>query len=302
MRIHFSNVNFSSRSGPNSFASRLAEELTSRGHDIVGWQDVYDAALIFIEPSTHIRDDARTIQRLDGIWFKPGEFHAKNRLIKKTYESCDHVIFQSEFDKNMSEHYWGIRPNTVIRNGIKMGPTNLTFSISKSPETRIFVCSANWHPQKRLSENVRLYRQVRTENDILLVMGSTPDTDLREDLSEMYLGSLSHDECLAVFDKADWMIHLAWLDHCPNVVVESLSRGCPVICAADGGTKELVAGGNGVILPEYNEYKFQLTDYDSPPRVNMEGFEIPEPPTIDTSRFDIKIAADRYEKVLKGEM
>ena len=49
MRIHFDNVNFSSRSGPNTFASRLATVLTERGHEIVNYNEDHDVVLVFIE-------------------------------------------------------------------------------------------------------------------------------------------------------------------------------------------------------------------------------------------------------------
>jgi glycosyltransferase involved in cell wall biosynthesis len=54
-----------------------------------------------------------------------------------------------------------------------------------------------------------------------------------------------------VFAVADWMIHLAWADHCPNVVVEALSQGTPIICGEVGGTKEMIAhGAYGVVLKD----------------------------------------------------
>ena len=51
MKIHFDNVNFSSRSGPNSFALRLAKELTRLGHQISLDCISCDLSLVFIEPS-----------------------------------------------------------------------------------------------------------------------------------------------------------------------------------------------------------------------------------------------------------
>ena len=54
---------------------------------------------------------------------------------------------------------------------------------------------------------------------------------------------------LQVFSAADWMIHLAWLDHCPNSVVVGMSQGCGIICASSGGTYEAV-GKNGIVVQE----------------------------------------------------
>ena len=96
------------------------------------------------------------------------------------------------------------------------------------------------------------------------------------------------------------MIHLAWLDHCPNVVVEALSRGCPVICTDSGGTSELV-GRNGIVIPETVRYNFELLDYDNPPPLGV-GIQIPEKIKVDNSDLDIRKVAKQYEGVLAGDI
>ena len=101
MKIHFSNVNFSSSSGPNSFGGRLAQELALRNYQIVDKDEDYDIFLCFIEPASVPDQKARFIHRLDGIWFKPAQFKTHNVNIKSAYNKCDHVIWQSNFDKNM---------------------------------------------------------------------------------------------------------------------------------------------------------------------------------------------------------
>ena len=298
MKIHFSNVNFSSSSGPNSFASRLANQLTIDGHDIVGCNDSYAAALVFIEPASKLDGNARIVQRLDGIWFKPDQFHTHNVGIKRAYNDSDYIIWQSKFDKDMTCHHWGSRPGDVIHNGIKIKEPSTSFSIEKEEGTRFFVCSANWHRQKRLSENVRLYRKLRSEKDFLFVMGSNVDVQLRQDLHEFYLGNLTHDQCLSVYRKADWMIHLAWLDHCPNVVVESLSQSCPVICTDSGGTMEIVKE-NGIIVNESEKYNFELVDYDNPYKLNIPFLKLRNI-EVDNSYLDIGNVAQKYIQALTG--
>jgi len=64
------------------------------------------------------------------------------------------------------------------------------------------------------------------------------------------------------------MIHLSWRDHCPNVVVEALSQGCPIICTSSGGTKEIVKD-NGIIIDDINDNHIDpyIFDYDNPPHL-----------------------------------
>lgn len=298
MRIHFSNVNFSSNSGPNSFAYRLADQLTKMGHEIVGPDTLYDSMLIFIEPSTTPKPGVRTVHRLDGIWFKPDQFETHNKLIKWAYDNSDHVIWQSDFDKKMTNKWWGNRPGSVIHNGISFKDVNPNsdFLSWRKNHDRVFVCSASWHRQKRLKENIEFFQKNSRENDALLVLGKNPDHVVKSK-NIFYLGNINHENCLEVFSQADWMIHLAWLDHCPNVVVEALSQGCPVICTDSGGTAEIVKS-NGVILKENNPYNFELADYDNPYELNIPELNL-EKPKMSFDYLNIEKVAEKYISVLR---
>ena len=306
MKIYFDNIDFSSSSGPNSFAHRLASEITKNNKiEIVGQKDDYDVFLCFIEPTHRPAKNSKFYQRLDGIWFKPEQFDSHNKLIKWAYDNCDGVIWQSQFDKGMTEHHWGKRSGTVIHNGIEILKSQ---SIDKSifgDCEQLFVCSANWHPQKRLEDNIRLFRKILKTypKSTLAIMGkfavpeltriAEKDHELASCFNRLRItGDLQHSQCLEIFATADWMIHLAWLDHCPNVVVESLSQNCPVICASEGGTKEIV-GPNGIIMQDA-PYNFELTDYDKPPSLNFDNFVLPSRIEVDSSHLMIENVAKSY--------
>lgn len=301
MKIHFSNVDFRSSTGPNTFAQRLANSLRRRGYDIVSQDNEYDVFLAFIEPASIPKPGTKIIQRLDGIWFKPEEFHEKNQNIKWLYDRSNSIVWQSNFDKKMTEKYWGERSGKVIHNGIEIKSVTISDPVLKKireQSDRIFVCSASWHRQKRLKENIEFYLKNRRQNDTLLVLGKNPDF-LVEGYNIFYLGQCSHETCLQIYSASDWMIHLAWLDHCPNVVVEAMSQGCPVICTDSGGTQEIV-GRNGIILREDTPYDFSLLDYDSPYSIsshlriqNLDKLEV------NFESIDIEKVCDQYEEIIK---
>jgi glycosyltransferase involved in cell wall biosynthesis len=247
--------------------------LIESGHEV----ELYDGrnadvSIIFIEPSGNPLAK-KVVQRLDGIWFSPSEFETKNSKIKSLYQRADGVIWQSEFDKGMITNWWGNpKSGTVIRNGINT-PEIKKFQIPALEQIRqqyemLFVCSANWHPQKRLMTNVELYKHLRSfySSAALIVLGSNPTKVA--DPHIFYAGSQPHEVCLEIFSASNWMLHTAWLDHCPNTVVEALSQGTPVICSEHGGTKELVQG-YGIVLKENSKYNFELTDYDNPPILDV---------------------------------
>ena len=304
MKIHFSNVDFSSSSGPNTFGIRLANELTKKGYDIVNHNDHYDIFLCFIEPASKPRKGAKFIHRLDGIWFKPEEYHTHNKWIKWSYENADHVIWQSNFDKQMTLKHWGMpKKGSIIHKGIEVKENKKLhpdIENIKNRFDRIFVCSASWHRQKRLKENILLYKSIKKENDALLILGKNPDY-IEAGNNIFYLGHLPHELCLQIYSISDWLIHLAWLDHCPNVVIEAMSQGCPVICTDMGGTKEIVKE-NGIIISENNKYNFELTDYDSPYALNIDTAAL----TLDRKvvLFDLNIekVASQYIEVFNESL
>ena len=214
-------------------------------------------------------------------------------MIKWAYRQADGVIWQSEFDKSMTTKWWGDRMGIVIHNGIDLKRVEISEDIKqiKNHYNRIFVCAANWHRQKRLKENIELFLSTAEDNDVLFVLGNSPDEKIN-DSRVIYAGHLSHSECLQLYSVADWMIHLAWLDHCPNVVVEALSQGCPVICTDSGGTKEIVKS-NGAIIPELKQYEFELCDFDNPPAINVSG-KLAQKINVDNSHLDIRECAKKY--------
>ena len=114
----------------------------------------------------------------------------------------------------------------------------------------------------------------------------------------IYSGEITHEQCLEIYRHCDWMIHLAWLDHCPNVVVEALSQNCPIICSSSGGTKEIV-GSNGFIVPELKKYNFELLDYDNPFEIDIPKLNLSKEILVDNSHICINKISSLYHNEFK---
>lgn len=332
MRVHFSNVDFNSRSGPNSFGGRLRSALERRGVQVVPHTQPHEIYLAFIQPATQPWPGAKIVQRLDGIWFHPDQYHTHNTPIKYLYDRTHAVVFQTDFDKRMVEHWWGACRSAVIRNGIDVRSTQEgcisphTFEDSgqvttlesekgrlahylqelEAKNVPLFACSANWHGQKRLSANLEMFEGIHRShpNAQMTVLGALDDISLgmiQAHENVRWMGSLSHEDCLVLFRYAaksnGWFLHAAWLDHCPNAVIEAISQGCPVICTDSGGTKEIV-GKNGLILTDH-PYNYELFDYDKPPHLDLTNFRLPQRPTVDRMSVDIGPVADAYIALFK---
>ena len=298
MKIFFDNVNFNSSSGPNSFAKRLSDELKRRDHsvsNVVSGNFMPDVQISFIMSQKKI---APLVQRLDGIYFnKDQDYQSLNKPILETYENSESVVFQTEFNKKLSEHYFGNHLNpSVIRNGtdielistIHPAQNNLLDKFKK-----VWCCASSWRPHKRLSENVRYFLEIAPESDCLVIFGSNPDITVRHP-RVFYGGEVGWNDLISVYKRSDYFIHLAWLDHCPNVVVDARAAGCQIICSSAGGTQE-IAGKDAIIIRE-EDWDFSPTRLYKPPVMDFSK-TIKNEYNVDIS---ISRAAKEYIDVFEG--
>ena len=271
MKIYFDNIDFNSRSGPNSFGTKLASELEKNGHRINKDKDP-DIQLSFIQAAQKL---APVVQRLDGIYFNSEQdWELLNKPIRQTYDLANGVVFQSEFNKTLTEKYFGKKEKSiVIHNG-----TNLEY-ISKIPELNdpvinkfdnVWSCASSWRPHKRLSENVRYFLEHSGDNDCLVIAGNNPDYQIKHNRI-FYVGNLNYPQLISLYKKSKYFIHLALMDHCPNVVVDARSSGCKIVCSSSGGTKE-IAGDHSVIIQDMSWDYLPFKLYD-PPRMDFSKIE-----------------------------
>tara|TARA_Y100000034_G_scaffold40406_1_gene49813 strand:+ start:17460 stop:18368 length:909 start_codon:yes stop_codon:yes gene_type:complete len=299
MKVLFDNVNFSSRSGPNSFASKLSDSLALKGHDIFTVSNMTekpDVQLSFIASSFKI---SPMVQRLDGIYFNSKQdYMSLNHPIKETFYAADAVIYQSIFNKNLTEKWFGEHENSfVINNGTALDDINSIEPMSHSTLDKfdnVWCCASSWRPHKRLSENIRYFLEFSSKNDCLVIAGNNPDVKVNYS-NIFYAGDLEWSSLISLYKRSNTFIHLSWLDHCPNVVIDARACGLKVICSSSGGTPE-IAGKNSLIVHE--------EDWD------MSPIELYNPPSMDFSKtaetiyphidIDISSVACKYIDVFKS--
>lgn len=293
------NVDFSSRSGPNGFGQRLAVGLSRLGHILVDPGQAADVHLAFIHVTKGI---GRTpiVQRLDGVWFNlDQDWAAMNASLHQTYQVAHSVIAQSGFDRKLIETFFGKHDGlTVIRNG-----TDVDYIRSLDPlhvpqlqgVERVWSCASSWRPHKRLAENVRYFREHAGANDCLIIAGANPD-HVVADPRVFYAGDLNRQTLLQLYRSTDVFMHLAYLDHCPNVVVEARAAGCHIVCASSGGTEE-VAGLDSTVIEE-DEWDFQPCRLYEPPSLD---FTRTRPGQYDFP-IDIEGVTRAYVRVMEGAL
>jgi glycosyltransferase involved in cell wall biosynthesis len=254
VKIYFDNVNFGASNGPNNYAQKLARKLTQLGHEIVGPRDEPDAQISFIQVVNKV---APTLLRLDGIYFNSDQdWRAQNAPIKAAYDEADAVVVQSEYDRGLIEHHFGKRANIhTIQNGTchdiieQVEPMDIKNAIPQLARYEEFwMCAAHWRPHKRLEDNVRYFEAHAPDNAAMLVFGKADDQDVLNGVAKIasdrvvYVGEQPWSVLIGAMKACSTFVHLAWLDHCPNVVVDALACGCHLVCSTAGGTNELPVG------------------------------------------------------------
>jgi glycosyltransferase involved in cell wall biosynthesis len=273
MNLFLENVNLSSTSGPNHFAAKLVRYLKIKGVTFDNDQP-YDKKLTFIQ-SYNERPDLDMFLRLDGIYFNSGfDCERMNYNIKQSYHKSKGVIFQTEFNKNLIFKWFGEHDNyRIINNGADIININ---SIHPNPVfvekyrkfENIWSCASHWHSFKRLQSNIEYFLNFSGDNDCLVVCGSNPDFMLKHPRI-LYVGDLSINDLFGLYKMSKYFIHLAYLDHCPNVVVDARACGCKIICSSAGGTRE-IAGADAIVLNE-PEWNFEFIEEKTPPKLNLEA-------------------------------
>lgn len=249
--------------GPNIFGKRLRVEL--KKFNWVYSPKVFAYNLAFISGKYY--PGKVNILRLDGLYFDAentlGNNDKLNAPIKKAYYEFDRIIFQSEFCEKMYFRHFGEthKPHRIIYNGVPkyFSPTGKKY---KYPFDRVLICSSKWRTHKRLKAIIEGFMALKDKNVGLAILGGCSKENDHENI--IYLGKIPPHKLPFYLRGADAFVHLSWLDWCPNVVVEALACGLPVLCSHNGGTKELVRK-SGVILELEETYNYKPVALYKPP-------------------------------------
>jgi glycosyltransferase involved in cell wall biosynthesis len=292
MKIFFNNVDFNSRSGPNGFGTKLATTMFGMGHEITNQNP--DVALSFI--TGHV-PNIKNVLRLDGIYFNSlQDWRQMNVPIQQSYSQADEVVVQSEFDKELVTKYFGDTQNIhVIHNGTSLEAISKIESWS-TPINRenLWMCASAWRPHKRLEDNIRYFQRFAQPNDYLFVAGSGNVSAIASfnDNRIVYVGDLGWSHLISLMKACSNFVHMALLDHCPNVVVDAAASGCKIHCASSGGTHEIVSAGSRIVKDiEWDFLPFELYN---PPLLNFDNIET----TSLSKNLDINHVAEKYIDVL----
>ena len=252
--------------GPEIFGFRLKEGLESTGYS---WNVDSVNNICIIDGAYQSKKN--NILRLDGLYLDSEDPNnsQRNKGIINCYKDFDKIVFQSNFSRDVYEAVTETeKDHVVIPNGVPYAFS--PFGVKKEIEgfDKVCICSASWRRHKRLEETIEAFKDPKLKDIGLIALGAqgylSPES-LPPNV--IVFPRISIDLLPNIYRSCDAMIHLAWLDWCPNTVVEGLSCGLPVLCSHNGGTKELVGESGKIIQLEEDYQTGELVSLYNPPAV-----------------------------------
>jgi glycosyltransferase involved in cell wall biosynthesis len=179
-----------------------------------------------------------------------------NARLRAVLEAADHVLYQSRFCKDAADRFlgepsggWEVRANAVDTTAFTPA-----FTPSERPpaEGPVLLLAGDQFQPYRVPTALRTLAFLPEAR--LLVTGRLVG-DSRALVAELGLGErvelvgpYAQRDAPTLYRRAHVLLHPKVNDPCPNVVLEAMACGVPIVHSATGGTPELV-GGAGVGVP-----------------------------------------------------
>lgn len=294
------------RSGPKVFMDRLTNELNRR--DIFSEKDFNVwLNLSFREIPSYVTEETPVVSRFDGVWSLqaiPNRFgilpanlrnrlnnsimQYANRIIVTNFDRSSAIIYQSQFSKKMVEKYISDenKKHEVIYNGVDLSSFSPSVKKNDTGTLNIVVSHKLW-PTKRFDQIPLVIKElVKLGLDVNVnVLGDgvrNPQFFFQDTLSRFkkivdrlaltenftFHGHISPESLPEFYRSNDLMLNLSFSDPCPNVVIEAMACGLPVIAPAHGGIAEL--GIPELLIDEkIDELEiYPFWDYFALPKIN----------------------------------
>jgi glycosyltransferase involved in cell wall biosynthesis len=278
------------KTGKGLFASRLVGAIQKQGETVCcSYSGEHDVSLHLVK----IREVTNSVRvvRLNGVYHNTDQnLVAMNNNIRNGIQSANAIVYQSKFSKFMNDKYVCREdlPSKIIYNGADTDYYKSVHPIDFDNKFNFFAF-ARWRQQKRLPAIVESFRCADIPDSCLHIGGDLAQAgislkQLESDSRIKYHGVMSQTDISRFLVSCDAVLHLSWVDWCPNSVIESLCAGCPVITNNVGGTHEIVSAAGGLVC-----------DIDAP--YNGDPIKLYSPP-----KFDVQIIAEAMKKVIAGEV
>ena len=193
----------------------------------------------------------------DGVGY-PGWAGARtdavNEPLRRALLAADHVLYQSEFCKRSADEFLGEARSAweVLYNAVDTDrfappderPTGGPVLLLGGDQTQNYRLELGLRIFAGLAPDARLLVTGRIVGDPAPLLNELGVRDRVE-----FLGRYAQRDAPAIYGRAHVLLHTKVNDPCPNVVLEAMACGLPVVYPASGGTPELVGDVAGIGVP-----------------------------------------------------
>lgn len=271
LRVFYGGARAGHRGGPQVKVKLLQDAFPPHW---LGFDILYLASGALYLPTRMIRrlksKGIKIVLNQNGVFYPawyPKDWQVENARMARAMDLADYVFYQSEFCKKSADKFLGtsaksfevlynaVDTNVFVPSREHISRNNFRFlvtgHIGHSTYYRLINALDALVVARKRGLAVELYF-----SGILL-----PDLeqDLRRKISERDMdryfilsGPYSREHAPRVFASADAYLMTKHNDPCPNVVLEAMSCGLPILYSASGGVPELVGAnaGVGIKVPE----------------------------------------------------
>jgi glycosyltransferase involved in cell wall biosynthesis len=218
---------------------------------------------------------------------------ALNARLRGVLEQADYVIYQSEFCRLSAGRFLGRfdTPSEILHNAVD---TNALTPGERPTGGPLILLGGDQTATYRLETALRTLAELPEAR--LLVTGTVLEDgrDLAEELGladrVMFTGRYAQRDALGIYRRAHLLLHPKVNDPCPNVVLEAMACGLPVVHSASGGTPELV-GDAGIGVPSETTW-----EQDIPPNPRLLAVAVRDVlDRLDDYRADARERALRFD-------
>ncbi len=253
----------------------------------------------------------KVIHRLDGMYKIICKNYGVDKSVERLNKMSDLTVHQSEYSKNIWNNdiktIFGKQKNLEIINQVLIPngvDTELFNSFGERKELKgkwkILHVSASSNPNKNLKIVLEIANILKDNEEFqfYLIGKQLDDPICGKDIKRFnnchYIGSLKSREEIAKYYRSCNLLLFPAKDDCsPNVILEAMSSGLPVVTLNSGGNLEIIQKGQlkgGVILEEKNPILSLKTIID-----NYQNFQ-KDTLKIIKDYHDISITIEKYKK------
>jgi len=202
----------------------------------------------------------RVVQRVDGAGKDYGRTDGADAVQHAVSSVADLVIFQSQYSRQstLEKHRVVLRDGVIIYNPVDSAHfAPLGEKLANLPTDKPRLITVAWSPNRRKG-SWRIPLLARANPDLTFIfVGQSPFLS-DPPPNVIHLGKMNRDELARALRSADVFLNLSENDPCPNIVLEAMACGLPVLFAPSGGTPELVGEVGGLPFAHDAEFRPQF--------------------------------------------